>query len=64
MQSQAMLLQTKDEAMKALNAKIAELERKVNSQTKEIAAIKAKGLEEKEQLIAEARAHERAKNQM
>lgn len=61
LQSQSLLLHSKDEAMRAQNGKIAELERKLQIQSKEMAAIKQKAQEEKDQLFAEARAHERAK---
>ena len=47
--------------MKAMNQRVVELERRVATSGKEMAALKAKAQEEKEQLFAEARAHERAK---
>ena len=61
MQSQVLLIQSKDDAIKAMNQRVVELERRVATAGKEMAAFKAKAQEEKEQLFAEARAHERAK---
>ena len=47
--------------MKTLNLRILELEKRVHNQNKEIGVIKAKSQEEKDQLYAEAKTHERAK---
>jgi seryl-tRNA synthetase len=64
MHSQALLLQSKDDAMRALNSRVVELEKKVQSQAKEIGMVKSKAAEDKEQAFAEAHAHEKAKQQM
>jgi hypothetical protein len=64
MQSQGILLQSKDDAMRALNQRVFDLEKKSQLQTKELTTLKTKAQEEKDQLFAEARAHERAKQQM
>ena len=50
--------------MRALNQRAVELEKKVSVQAKEMAVIKQKASEEKEQAFAEAHAHEKAKQQM
>ena len=50
--------------MRALNARVVELEKRVAVQTKEITLVKSKATEEKEQAFAEAHAHEKAKQQM
>ena len=50
--------------MRALNQRAVELEKKVSGQAKEMAIIKQKASEEKEQAFAEAHAHEKAKQQM
>ncbi len=50
--------------MRALNQRAVELEKRVSTQVKEMAAVKQKASEEKEQAFAEAHAHEKAKQQM
>ena len=47
--------------MRALNQRAVELEKKVSAQAKEMAVVKQKASEEKEQAFAEAHAHEKAK---
>ena len=55
------MLASKDEALKALNHRLMEMERKVQTQGKEIVTMKAKAQEEKDQLYVEAKGNERAK---
>ena len=55
------MLGSKEEALKTLNLRILELEKRVHNKNKEIGVIKAKSQEEKDQLYAEAKTHERAK---
>ena len=50
--------------MRALNQRAVDLEKKVSGQAKEMAIIKQKASEDKEQAFAEAHAHEKAKQQM
>ncbi len=47
--------------MRALNQRVIELEKKVSTQSKEIQTLKLKAQEDKDQLMNEARAHEKAK---
>ncbi len=64
MHSQGLLIQSKDDAMRALNQRAVELEKRVAAQAKDIAAVRQKATEDKEQAFAEAHAHEKAKIQM
>jgi DNA repair exonuclease SbcCD ATPase subunit len=64
MHSQALLLQSKDDAMRALNQRVVELEKRATTQSKEIQTLKVKAQEDKDQLTGEARAHEKAKQQL
>lgn len=50
--------------MRALNQRAIDLEKKVAMQAKELATVRQKAIEEKEQAFAEAHAHEKAKMQM
>ena len=48
MHSQSLLIQSKDDAMRALNQRAIDLEKKVAMQAKELATVRQKAIEEKE----------------